>query len=536
LINGDIAIGKDCREQCLDHEHVKDCYKCARLVLYSTKTFHRANIGATRVLVASDLFTPAREKYFSSTPCSVCEPKVAKGMADCEGCREQNPDHKHTLYCFSCARYVLMTTQKLQGATRVVVAPDTLPLESEKCTGAAPCSTCKRLMTVGKADCKKCRQREYDYSHAKGCFNCLRRYFVVKSLPFHTSIVTAARIVGLPAVPSGLAETLVYPVPDDIVSDKSGENGTLMWDLIDAGDVILGCSSAPTPSDTAVDSETEDDYDEADEASQELSDTAVDSETEDAEVDESSQKPSDTAVDSGMEDDEVDGASQQPKDTAVDSETDDDDDEVDETSQKPTDTTSSRPSPPVSVYNETVAAQQAAEEEEDPTPPSPPTTRSNKRKRRLSRTVSPTPEPRSSASPDPIPRTFQRPTHVPAFRYEPTRSPSPIPIRPGISLPEQNLANNAMPPIIPNLANDLACATIPSLPNVDLDVVRRRREHRAFMERSGRRIFDVAHEGLQSQKETLWRRLRDVEREDEELRRAEVERLRGEIERLERNE
>ena len=251
MITGGIAVGNKCSEQRLDQEHARDCYNCARLVLLNTscQPFHKATIGATRALVASDLFTPAREKYFSSTPCLDCAPKVSKGIADCKDCDEQTPDHEHFLYCFTCARYVLLSSQKSHEATRVVVVPDTLSPASEKCVGGAPCSICKQLMIIGKADCKRCRKRIYEHEHAKSCFNCLRCYFVVeKSLPFHNSIVTAARIVGLPETPSGLAHTLVYPQPKDTASDMSGENGKLMWDLIAAGDVILGCSSASTAS------------------------------------------------------------------------------------------------------------------------------------------------------------------------------------------------------------------------------------------------------------------------------------------------
>jgi hypothetical protein len=254
FISGEMPIGRSCQEQSLDDEHAKDCYNCARHVLSSSQTFHRATAGAARVLVVSDTVSPARDKYFSPTPCAVCAPKVAKGIADCEGCREQNPDHEHSLYCFSCERYVIVSSQKPLGATRVVVEPDAISPESEKCIGGAPCSICKRLIAVGKTDDKRCRKRIYEHSHAKGCFHCLRRYFVVKKLlPFHPSIVTAARIAALAETPSGLAHTLVYSQPDNVACDRSGENGMLMWDLVAAGDVVLGCSSASTADDKVED-------------------------------------------------------------------------------------------------------------------------------------------------------------------------------------------------------------------------------------------------------------------------------------------
>ena len=171
------------------------------------------------------------------------------------------------------------------------------------------------------------------------------------------------------------------------------------------------------------------------------------------------------------------------------------------------------------------------QDEEDAKAPSPPATRSHKRKRRLSQVLSPTPEPRSSASPDPIPRTVKRHTHLPAYTYQPPRSPSPIPpARPGaLGLPTHSILTTT--PI-----NPLAAVPFPPLPAVDFAISRRQRENRAFLEDYEKRAFNAERASLQFEREAAYARMRDLERQDEEMRKSEVARLRVVIERLERND
>ena len=678
FISGEIRIGQSCEEQSIDHDHAKDCYNCARHVLSSSQTFHRATVGAARVLVVSDTVSPARDKYFSPTPCSVCAPKVAKGIADCEGCREQNPDHEHSLYCFSCKRYVLVSSRKPLGAARVVVEPDTVSPESEKCIGGAPCSICKQLIAVGKTECEKCRKRIYEHSHAQGCFHCLRRYFVVqKSLPFHPSIVAAARIAGLPGTPSGLAHTLVYPKPNDVASDRSGENGELMWDLIAAGDVILGCPSASTAGDeleddlavplpTLVPAGEEctstvscslckpliamgeadckdcrrrefnhlhakrcfnclrqyllqsqvshvatiaaarivglkgvprgldvtpvhpmpadfgsDRYPENNALMWDLigtgevilgrssaptpSDTTVDSETEDEEAEEGAQPPSPRPMSpepaameivvQQVEDDAADEANVDNSSTTASPRPESPEPELMEMvvalaegTQPPVprpvspeprsveiavriEEGAQSPTPrPASPEPEPEPMEIVAQVEEGTEPPSPPAIRGNKRKRRLSQCLSPTPEPRSTASPDPVPRTVRRHTHLPAFTYQPTRSPSPVPAHLDPYLPHPN---NTLTASVVNLPTAVPFS---HLPDIDFTVARRRRDNRAFLEGHEKRAFNVQRANLQIERECAYRRMQNLEREDDDLRKAEVARLRKEIERLESND
>jgi hypothetical protein len=183
-------------------------------------------------------------------PCSLCEGLTQGDIALCKEGPDQHLDHEHATKCFLHTRLAILSHETFHratvGAARLVIVPATVSPAREDCTGKTPCSVCKRLLGMGKLACKKCRKRKYEHWHARFCFNCLRRYFNSKSQDFHLSIVTAARIVGMPTPSSGLADTLVYPMPKDIASDKASENGMLMWDLIGAGSVILGSSSAPT--------------------------------------------------------------------------------------------------------------------------------------------------------------------------------------------------------------------------------------------------------------------------------------------------
>ena len=533
-----------------------------------------------------------------AAPCAICQPLITKGVADCADCRE------HVTDCFNCVRLQLLHSQTFHRATvmaaRVVVAPDVLSPASKDCTGAAPCGICKRLMILGKADCKKCRQRDYDYEHAKGCFNCLRRYFVFKEQPFHNSIVTAARIVGLPTTPSGWADVLVYPMPNDVEADRCSEDGMLMWELIEAGQVILGCPSALTPTDTSCDPETDDD--EASEASDDSSATrssrSVSPEAESMDVvpqqveGTNHQSPLPTSLEpesvkvGAQQIEDVTGptspqptspepesmdieaqqigevvqppsprlASPEPEpepmeivaqpveevthSTSLRSEHEAVEDVIQQTEEGAQGPSSRPVSPEPLPEPMTIVMQQV---EGDESPPSPPATRSNKRKRRLSQVLSPTPEPHSSASPDPVPRTVLRHTHLPAFTYQPTRSPSPIiPIRPDINVPQQSLTYGS-PPAATSTALTQAIqppTAIQSAPLADgeLSAVRKRREHRAWMDVYEKKSFNLHRETRRSQRDRLLRQLSDLEKEDQDARTKEIQRLQAEIERLERNE
>jgi hypothetical protein len=85
-------------------------------------------------------------------------------------------------------------------------------------------------------------------------------------------------------------------------------------------------------------------------------------------------------------------------------------------------------------------------------------------------------------------------------------------------------------------ANLPAAVPFPYLPDIDFAVARRRRDNRAFLEGHEKRAFNLQRANLQIERECAYRRMKNLEREDEELRKGEVARLRTEIERLESND
>lgn len=457
-----------------------------------------------------DIPPPVDGPCTSATPCSICRPLIAKGKADCNNCREHNSDAKLAMHCFNCVRRVFLFSQDFHRATitasRVVRTPGTgMPPTSEDYTAAAgPFFTDRPSIVEGKADHNKCLKRNCDHSHTKQCFNCLSQHLHDESNRHRDATLAAARISHLPSVSDDDPE---HPSSGASPSDD-GDKLTIA--LAKVGEEHLRCPAAPTPSDTACDSETDD------------------GEAEGSRDKSSAASSSPTVAGDDLER-LADGV--QRNEEAL--------------------------SPPALPASNSTRSSKRKRRFSQVVPSPTPEPRSS---------ASPGP----STTNKRIPRTLlRRPINLPtastsASAHQPPRSPSPIPNRPSFIPPDEEyyllhtditdpnnnnirLGDLHLPSYTPSLIpNPNAIPyTVPSAEAISS--VRRQRSHAAFMDKLARETFGIEWEHLLWKRERLWGKVREVEAEQVELRASlmdvetqdgllrmkECERLRGEIRRLE---
>jgi hypothetical protein len=242
---------KRCRKRIYEHSHAKGCFHCLRryFIVKKLLPFHASIVTAARIAGLADTPSGLAHTLLYPQPDDVASDTSAENgklMWDLIAAGDV------VLGCASAS-----TADDEDEDVLAAPSPALVPA-GEECASAVPCSMCKPLITMGEADCKDCRRREFDHLHAKRCFNCLRQFLLQSQEP-HVATVAAARVVDLKGVPRGLHVTPVYHMPTDLGYDRRPENNALMWALIGTREVIMGCSSAPTPSDTTGDTETEDD-------------------------------------------------------------------------------------------------------------------------------------------------------------------------------------------------------------------------------------------------------------------------------------